>query len=170
VATSGLCPTAACAGPNERGRRASRLSARQPVLPHSRKKLGRIQNRGCRESPWRLEGLGSRLAVVSACLQSRDRAGAGPDRGMWRVYKKRVLGSLSAGSCLPASVCRYRSFAVTALSNGCACMISYPMKFQLSVPIGDGDPPAFRRREGPRSPAGTVGSSSREVESGRVGL
>jgi len=104
--------------------------------PHSRKKLGRIQNRGCHESPWRMKGLGSRLAVASAYLQSRDREGAGPDHRSGHVAILSEEGpriTVGRVRCLPASVCRYRSFAITALSNGCSCMISYPMKFQLSV-------------------------------------
>ena len=71
---------------------------RRRYAAHSRKKLRRIQNSGCRRSPWRLEGLGSRLAVASACIHRRDREGAGPDHGSGHGESIR-RGSL--GHCLP---------------------------------------------------------------------
>ena len=74
------------------------VSLAAATLPHSRKKLRRIQNSGCRRSPWRLEGLGSRRAVASACIHRRDREGAGPDHGSGHGESIR-RGSL--GHCLP---------------------------------------------------------------------
>ena len=48
---------------------------------------------------------------------------------------------------------------------------NYEMRYLVLVsPSGMVKPLALRRREGPRSPGGTVGSSSSEVESGRVVL
>jgi len=86
-----------------------------------------------------MEGLRSRLAVASACLQSRDREGAGPDHRSGQVASPQKEGprvTVFRVRRFSASVCRYRSFAVMALSTGCSCRISCPMEFQLSPTPG----------------------------------